>query len=75
VAIIFSLSGSCTIGLNKECIQILKNCRKAIPENGKVVLVDIVLQQNEDGYYCDVGLKADLIMFASNGGKERTEQE
>jgi hypothetical protein len=60
---------------DKKCIQILKNCRKAIPENGKVVLIDIVLQQNKDGSYCDIGLKADLLMFAHTGGKERTEQE
>ncbi|KAM7257955.1 hypothetical protein ACFE04_016050 [Oxalis oulophora] len=60
---------------DKECIQILRNCRKAIPENGRVVLVDIVLQQKEDGSFCDFGLQADLLMFAHTGGKERTEPE
>ncbi|KAJ7965002.1 putative O-methyltransferase [Quillaja saponaria] len=31
---------------DEECIKILKNCRKAIPEqNGKVIIVDIVLEQ------------------------------
>ncbi|KAM7278697.1 hypothetical protein ACFE04_005831 [Oxalis oulophora] len=60
---------------DKKCIQILKNCHKAVSDNGKVVLVDIVLRQEKDGSYCDVGLKADLLMLANTGGKERTEQE
>ncbi|KAM7280037.1 hypothetical protein ACFE04_007171 [Oxalis oulophora] len=60
---------------DKECIKILKNCWKAIPENGKVIMIDIVLKQKEDGSYCDYGLKFDLIMFAHTTGKERTEQE
>ncbi|KAM7277303.1 hypothetical protein ACFE04_019227 [Oxalis oulophora] len=61
---------------DKECIQILKNCRKAIHKKGKVVIVDMVLQPREDGSYCEIGLKSDLQMLATtSGGKERTELE
>ncbi|KAM7250219.1 hypothetical protein ACFE04_022102 [Oxalis oulophora] len=59
----------------KKCIQILKKCRQAIPKNGKVVIIDIVLQPKVDGLYCPIGLKMDMLMLGSTGGKERTEDE
>jgi hypothetical protein len=60
---------------DKECIQILKNCRNAIPKDGKVVIIDVVLQPKEDGSYSEVGLKCDLLMLAHTGGKERNKLE
>ncbi|KAJ6693314.1 hypothetical protein OIU85_004115 [Salix viminalis] len=63
---------------DESCIEILRNCRKAIPEKtGKLIIVDIVLQTD---YHCDpsddVRMAMDLVMFAlTSGGKERTEQE
>ncbi|KAM7263342.1 hypothetical protein ACFE04_001025 [Oxalis oulophora] len=58
-----------------KCIQILKNCRQAIPRNGKVIIIDIVLQPKVDGFYCPIGLKMDMLMLGHTGGKERTEDE
>ncbi|XP_004299536.1 PREDICTED: (R,S)-reticuline 7-O-methyltransferase-like [Fragaria vesca subsp. vesca] len=60
-----------------DCIKILKNCRKAIPErSGKVIIVDAVLEPNGDGLFDDTGLVFDLLMIThSSGGKERSESE
>ena len=62
---------------DEYCVKILMNCRKAIPENnGKHIIVDIVLQQDGSHQFGDVDLVFDLSMFAhTNGGKERTELE
>jgi hypothetical protein len=59
------------------CVKILKNCRKAIPEeSGKVIIVDVVLQPDGNGLFDDTGLMFDLLMLAhTSGGKERTELE
>ncbi|KAF8391384.1 hypothetical protein HHK36_023688 [Tetracentron sinense] len=62
---------------DEDCVKILKNCRKAIPEkNGKVIIVDVVLQPDGEGLFDNTGLVLDLVMVAhTSGGKERTEVE
>nr|AMD33568.1 O-methyltransferase [Mangifera indica] len=62
---------------DEACVKILKNCRKAIPEKtGRVVLVEIVLQENGDNMFGNMDVVFDLLMFAhTTGGKERTEPE
>nr|KJB17918.1 hypothetical protein B456_003G024100 [Gossypium raimondii] len=60
----------------KECIKILRNCKKAIPrENGKVIIVEIILKEDGSGVFDDIGFVMDLVMFAHTNGKERTEAE
>lgn len=58
-----------------DCVIILRNCKKAIPErNGKVIIVEVVLKEEGDGRFDEMGLVFDLLMIAhSSGGKERTE--
>lgn len=62
---------------DEDCVKILKNCRKAIPETGgKVIIVDIVLEPEGNGLFDDTGLVLDLVMVAhTSAGKERTENE
>ncbi|CAI8597971.1 unnamed protein product [Vicia faba] len=65
---------------DEECIQILKNCREAIPkENGKVIIVEAVIEKEggeKHNKYEDVGLMLDMVMMAhTNIGKERTLKE
>ncbi|THG01200.1 hypothetical protein TEA_018434 [Camellia sinensis var. sinensis] len=62
---------------DEGCVNILKNCRKAIPEKiGKVIIIDVVLNPEGDGMFDDTRLVFDLLMIAhSSGGKERTELE
>ena len=57
---------------DKQCLKILKNCYEAIPEDGKVLIVDTVLDE-EEGMNRQTGLLFDMCMMAASiGGKERT---
>ncbi|KAL3714889.1 hypothetical protein ACJRO7_006740 [Eucalyptus globulus] len=62
---------------DEDCVKILKNCRKAIPEkNGKVIIANIVLKAEDDGMFDKTKLVMDLAMMAlCSGGKERDELE
>lgn len=57
---------------DEQCIAILKNCRKAMKEGGKVLLVEeIILGGNE----FSLGKFVDLQMLVVASGCERTEKE
>ncbi|RZR74983.1 hypothetical protein BHM03_00047122 [Ensete ventricosum] len=62
---------------DEHCEKILKNCWKALPENGKVIAVECVLPVvPEPSLRTQTVCHVDLIMLAHNpGGKERTEME
>lgn len=63
---------------DEDCIRILKNCKKAIPEDkGKVILVEAVVEEEDRSRGVnDVRLMLDMVMMAhTNEGKERTEAE
>ena len=62
---------------DKDCVKILQNCRKAIPQkSGKVIIVDVVLDPQGNALFDDTGLVFDLLMVAhTSGGKERSKNE
>ncbi|KAJ6878194.1 hypothetical protein NC651_030820 [Populus alba x Populus x berolinensis] len=63
---------------DESCVEILRNCKKAIPEKtGKLIIADIVLKTDDHcDKFDDIRMAMDLVMFAvATGGKERTEQE
>nr|GEV30595.1 caffeic acid 3-O-methyltransferase-like [Tanacetum cinerariifolium] len=62
---------------DKHCTKLLKNCYKALPENGKVIIVEAVLPfLPETSNSVKVSTQMDaLMMTQSPGGKERTEDE
>eukprot|EP00253_Pinus_taeda_P028546 PITA_28546 len=76
---------------DEDYIKILKSCRKAIPETGKFIIVDMVVldsnqrcsdnnniggQKEKPILDLNLVLVFDLIMVAHcSGGKERTEEE
>jgi hypothetical protein len=62
---------------DKECIQILKKCREAVPEDkGKVIIVEAVIEEAQVDKLTDVRLALDMIMMAHTTiGKERTFKE
>uniref|UniRef100_A0A6N2M213 O-methyltransferase domain-containing protein n=1 Tax=Salix viminalis TaxID=40686 RepID=A0A6N2M213_SALVM len=62
---------------DEHCFKLLKNCYDALPENGKVILVDCIIPVVPDTSLATKGvIHADVIMLAHNpGGKERTEKE
>nr|GEW15266.1 caffeate O-methyltransferase (COMT) family [Tanacetum cinerariifolium] len=60
---------------DKDCIRILRNCRDAIPQDGKVIIVDAIVGRKEDHEF-KVGLLFDMVMIAhTRDGKERTIDE
>ncbi|GLJ25142.1 hypothetical protein SUGI_0480830 [Cryptomeria japonica] len=60
---------------NEQCLKILKNCYEAIPEDGKVLIVDAVID-DDGGMKRQAGFLFDMCMMAaSTGGKERTWKE
>ncbi|KAL2226876.1 caffeic acid 3-O-methyltransferase 2 [Sesamum indicum] len=62
---------------DEHCLKFLKNCYEALPENGKVILVECILPEAPDtGLATKNVVHIDVIMLAHNpGGKERTEKE
>uniref|UniRef100_A0A0E0KM16 O-methyltransferase domain-containing protein n=1 Tax=Oryza punctata TaxID=4537 RepID=A0A0E0KM16_ORYPU len=58
---------------DEDCIKILKNCHQALPHNGKVIAVEIVLPEIPTA---QIPFRMDMIMLNNHqGGKERTELE
>jgi len=53
-------------------LQILKNCRRALAESGKLLLLEIVVPSAETS---DFSQLLDLNMLVMNGGRERTRAE
>uniref|UniRef100_A0A0D9W2B2 O-methyltransferase domain-containing protein n=1 Tax=Leersia perrieri TaxID=77586 RepID=A0A0D9W2B2_9ORYZ len=62
---------------DENCIKILKNCHQALPNNGKVIAVEIVLPEiPEPVPAAQNPFQMDMIMLNNfKGGKERTELE
>uniref|UniRef100_M1AVK2 O-methyltransferase n=1 Tax=Solanum tuberosum TaxID=4113 RepID=M1AVK2_SOLTU len=63
---------------DEDCIKILKKCKEAIPskENGgRVIIIEIVMDQNKDDKLYETQLFYDMLMMVLLGGKERSEQE
>lgn len=62
---------------DKLCVKLLKNCWEALPEKGKVVIVDAVLPEYpETDIITRNALLADMsVLNITPGGKDRTERE
>lgn len=60
-----------------KCIQILRNCREAVPKDkGKVIIVDAVVEEDKNNKLEYVKLMFDMAMMAHTiNGKERTAKE
>lgn len=58
-------------------MRFLKNCYKALPDNGKVIVAECILPEAPDSSLATQNVvHIDVIMLAHNpGGKERTEKE
>ncbi|KAJ1377724.1 Winged helix-like DNA-binding domain superfamily [Sesbania bispinosa] len=62
---------------DEHCVKLLKNCYKAIPGDGKVIIVDTILPNvPQTTTTTKNAFTYDLFMLAQfPGGKERTQQE
>ncbi|XP_047312217.1 caffeic acid 3-O-methyltransferase-like [Impatiens glandulifera] len=61
-----------------RCLKLLKNCWSALPETGKVIMVESILPETPRNEIVSQGiLRMDVSMMVLNhpGGKERTEKE
>ncbi|KAJ8748481.1 hypothetical protein K2173_003378 [Erythroxylum novogranatense] len=60
-----------------QCLKLLQNCYKAIPENGKVIVVEGILPVVPETSATDKCMtQMDLLMMTQTpGGKERTKHE
>jgi hypothetical protein len=53
-------------------VTILGNCHRALPENGKLILVEAVVPASNEPHFSKF---IDLNMLVLTGGRERTEEE
>ncbi|XP_057966390.1 acetylserotonin O-methyltransferase-like [Malania oleifera] len=62
---------------DEECIQVLKNCRESIPQDGgKVIILEAVVGEEREEKLKGVSLMLDMVMMAHTfKGKERTLKE
>ncbi len=57
---------------DERCRVILRQCRRAIPDHGKLLVVELVLPPGEEPFF---GKWLDLHMLVLLGGRERTASE
>jgi len=57
---------------NEQSVAILKNCRRALPEGGKLILVEAVVPETSEMHFSKF---IDLNMLVMTGGRERTAEE
>ncbi|GJV14365.1 caffeic acid 3-O-methyltransferase [Tanacetum coccineum] len=60
-----------------QCLKLLKNCYKALPKNGKVIVAEGIFPEAPDSTTMTQSvIRLDVLMLAHIlGGKERTEKE
>ena len=57
---------------DEQSIRILKNCHRALPDKGKLILVEAVVPPGSEPHFSKF---IDLNMLVMTGGRERTEEE
>lgn len=57
---------------DEQCLQILKNCQKAMKPGSKLLVLDAVIPEGNEPH---PGKFMDINMLTMTGGKERTEKE
>lgn len=57
---------------DEQSVTILKNCRRAMAENGRLLLVEAVVPHGSEPHFSKF---IDLNMLVMTGGRERTEDE
>jgi O-methyltransferase domain len=57
---------------DEQSVQILRNCRKVIPSNGRLLIIEAVVPTGNEG---SLAIDFDIVMLTFPGGLERTEEE
>jgi hypothetical protein len=55
-----------------QCVRILSNCAKVLPEGGRVVVIERVIPEDPGFHWSKL---VDMTMLVMTGGKERTEAD
>ena len=63
--------------MDEQCIKLLKTCYTAIPDNGKVIVVEVFVPDEPISSPAEkiTSLIDVLMMTLTPGGRERTQQE
>ncbi|XP_027367108.1 isoliquiritigenin 2'-O-methyltransferase-like [Abrus precatorius] len=70
------LKAVCHNWSDEKCVEFLSNCHKALPSNGKVIVVEFILpEEPEPSEGSQLVSNLDNIMFITVGGRERTEKQ
>lgn len=60
---------------DERCVDILRACRRAVPEHGRLLVVEVLMPPRAASDVHPLTYLSDLYMFVTMGGKERTERE
>lgn len=62
---------------DEACVKVLQNCYKSMPSEGRVIITDVVVDENNlHDSREQLKLAHDMVMLAHRGmGRERTELE
>ncbi|KAA8538619.1 hypothetical protein F0562_028187 [Nyssa sinensis] len=70
------IKNACHNWSDDHCVKILNNCCEALPDNGKTIVVDIVMPMApESSNAAKYGTQLDNLMLLEPGGKERTQRD
>ncbi|KAK6917243.1 Plant methyltransferase dimerization [Dillenia turbinata] len=73
---LIELQSICHNWNDEQCVTLLKNCYKALPETGKVIIIDPLMPEAaETNFTGKLVAELDITMLISLGGRERTERE
>ncbi|KOM35785.1 hypothetical protein LR48_Vigan02g193500, partial [Vigna angularis] len=61
---------------DEDCLSILRNCHNALPQNGKVIVIEFIApEEASESNVSKLVSTLDTIMYITSGGKERSEKE
>ncbi|XP_054788944.1 isoliquiritigenin 2'-O-methyltransferase-like [Prosopis cineraria] len=61
---------------DEKCIQIFRNCHEALKKGGKVIVIDLIMEEEPQISNAAKNVSIlDLVMFSQGGGRERTEKQ
>ncbi|CAJ1932935.1 unnamed protein product [Sphenostylis stenocarpa] len=70
------LKSICHNWADEDCIKFLRNCHKALPPHGKVIVLDYIIPEVPNA--SDASKHSSIVdnhMFLAHGGRERTQNE
>ena len=63
---------------DEKCVKILRNCKKAVPDSGRVIVIETIIPRevSDTDIATKNALHLDMIMMClTRGGRERTKEE